>query len=127
MRSMHKAASPPGSWKSLKNPLSIKENFEFRRLYRKGKSAAGRLFILYARPRQVPGLRLGITVSVKVGGAVIRNRIRRRVRGVFRRHGSELKGGYDVIAVARGASAEADFSPMEEELFRLMDKLEMRA
>lgn len=54
---------------------SLKQNHLFRRLYQRGKSAAGRYVVVYCRKNGLPYNRLGLTVSTKVGHAVVRNRI----------------------------------------------------
>ena len=69
----------------MKETVTIKKNSEFRRIYSKGANAATPLLVLYARKGR-PGLpgRLGITVGTKVGKAVVRNTVRRRLRLSFR-------------------------------------------
>lgn len=59
--------------------------------------------------------RLGITAGKKVGGAVIRNRSKRRLRELYRTHLKQLKGGYDICLVARGLTATTDFSYLEQD------------
>lgn len=51
----------------MKKPLTLKKNMEFRRVYQRGKSTANRNLVLYYLPNNVPELRMGITVSKKVG------------------------------------------------------------
>ena len=70
----------------MKFTVSMKENHLFRRLYAKGKSAAGPTVALYARPNRSQRSRLGLTVGTKVGNAVKRNRVRRRLREIYRTH-----------------------------------------
>ena len=59
---------------------TIKQNYEFRRLYSKGKSCANAYLVVYCRKNRAGRSRIGYTVSNKVGHAVVRNRIRRRLR-----------------------------------------------
>lgn len=98
----------------------LRSNQEFQRVYRFGKSWAHPLAALHVMEQ--PGeQRVGISVSKKVGNAVVRNRVRRRIREILRAALPELKHGFDVILVARSASAEAEFSALSqalEELFR---------
>ena len=86
----------------MKKAVTIKENRTFRRIYSKGKSAVTPFLVLYCRPNGLGRNRLGVTVSTKLGGAVVRNRARRRLREVFRLAQPDLRTGYDVILVARG-------------------------
>ena len=69
----------------MKRAVTLKENYEFRRLYQKGASAVGGGMVLYCRKNRLGHNRLGVTVSVKLGHAVVRNRARRRLREVYRR------------------------------------------
>ena len=69
----------------MKKTIALKENHEFRRLYHRGTSSAGRHLVLYCRKNRLGHNRLGVTVSVKLGHAVVRNRARRRLREVYRR------------------------------------------
>ena len=64
----------------MKNTISLKENHEFRRLYHRGTSSAGRHLVLYCRKNKLGRNRLGLTVSAKLGKAVQRNRVKRLFR-----------------------------------------------
>ncbi len=111
---------------------SLKQNHLFRRLYRKGNSSANRYLVLYCRRN---GLirdgrkenRLGLTVPAKLGHAVVRNRIRRRLREIYRLHESSFRGGYDLVVVARSASVSATYTQLETALLTLSGKLGLLA
>lgn len=107
--------------------VTIKRNHEFQRLYHKGKSAASPYLALYCRKQRRPGNRLGFTVGKKVGGAVTRNRVRRRLREIYRLHEGELRGGYEIVVVARVKAAYADYRKLEQSFLLLADKLGLRA
>lgn len=85
----------------MKKAVTIKANHEFRRLYQKGRSAVTPHMVVYCRKNRLGHNRLGVTVSTKLGGAVVRNRARRRLREVFRLAQPRMAQGYDVILVAR--------------------------
>ena len=85
----------------MKKTVSIKENRTFRRIYSKGRSAVTSFLVLYCRPNRLGRNRLGITVSTKLGGAVVRNRARRRIRELYRTRERGLLPGYDIVVVAR--------------------------
>lgn len=63
---------------------------------------------------------MGITVSKRVGGAVVRNRVKRLVREVFRRHRARLAPPRSVLVIARPAAAEAAYAEVERELLRAL-------
>lgn len=78
------APAPPGS-EAFPRASRIGARRDFREAYENGAKQHGRLVVVFARPRPEGGLRLGITATRKSGGAVLRNRARRRVREIFRR------------------------------------------
>ena len=102
---------------------SLKLNHLFRRLYHRGKSAANSYLVVYCRRNGQPVSRLGFTVSTKLGHAVVRNRIRRRLREIYRLHEAQIRPGYDIVVVARSAAIDADFSALTRSFLALADKL----
>lgn len=109
----------------MKFTVTLKKNHEFRRLYSKGKSAASPCLALYCRQTKRQSNRIGFTVSNKVGNAVTRNRIRRRLREIYRLHETEFRPGYDVVIVARMRAANADYQRLEREFLRCAQKLDL--
>lgn len=104
--------------------VSLSENHRFRALYARGKHAAGKSMAVYAmRSRDRQHNRLGITVSSKLGGAVERNRMRRRLREVYRLHENRFKTGFDIVLVARHGAYHLPFSQLEQDLLQLCGKL----
>ncbi len=103
--------------------LTIKKNYEFRRLYSKGKSAFTTRMALYCRKNNSQTSRLGITVSTKIGKAVHRNRIRRRFREIYRLNSDKISGGYDIIIVARVKSRYSTYGELEADYLYLLKKL----
>jgi ribonuclease P protein component len=80
----------------------LSRSADFDRVFRQGRSHAGREFVLYVFPRQTSGpARLGLSVSRKVGGAVQRNRVKRLLREAFVTEGTHLPAGTDAVVVAR--------------------------
>ena len=99
---------------------SLKQNHLFRRLYQRGKSSAGRCVVVYCRKNGLSYNRLG---STKVGNAVVRNRIRRRIREAYRLSESAYRRGYDIVVVARSRAAYADYWEIADCLRKQSDKL----
>ena len=109
----------------MKFTSTLKKNYEFHRLYRKGKSAATPFLVVYARCGKRPENRIGITVSTKLGKAVKRNRVRRRLREIYRLHESELARGVDLVVVARGRAVTATYRQLETAFLSACKKLEL--
>ena len=110
----------------MKHTVSLKQNHEFRRLYNKGKSAAGPYLVLYCRRTNRPVSRLGLTTGVKLGKAVQRNRVRRRLREIYRTHECEIACGWDIVAVARVKAVYARYSQLETCFLELAERLGLR-
>ncbi len=102
---------------------SLKQNHLFRRLYQRGKSAAGRYVVVYCRKNGLDYNRLGLTVGTKVGHAVVRNRIRRRIREAYRLSEQSYLRGYDIVVVARGRAADATYREIADCLWAMSQKL----
>ncbi len=96
----------------MKKAVTLKKNHEFRRLYSRGKSAVTASMVVYCRKNGLDHHRLGFTVSTKLGGAVVRNRARRRLREVCRLSAGHIQPGYDLVVVARGRVLSAPFSQL---------------
>jgi ribonuclease P protein component len=86
----------------------LSRSAEFERVYRQGRSTANRHLVLYTFPNGAADgrPRLGMSVSRKVGGAVQRNHVKRLVREAFAHVEPSLRGGYDVVVVARPPVSE---------------------
>ena len=107
----------------MKRAVTLKENYEFRRLYQKGASAVSGGMVIYCRKNKLGHNRLGVTVSVKLGHAVVRNRARRRLREVYRLNADKLTQGWDIILVARGRTCRMPWKDLNEQFLRLSRKL----
>lgn len=103
--------------------FSLKKNKEFHFVYRAGKSAGSSSIVLvYAKSRH-QSIRVGFSVSKKVGNAVTRNKVKRRMRDAFFRQLSEIKPGYSLVFVAKPALATQSF----EQLYKNMRHTLIRA
>ena len=109
----------------MKAAVTLKKNHEFRRLYQKGASAVGGAMVVYCRKNRLGHNRLGLTASVKLGGAVVRNRARRRLREVYRLNSPRLRQGWDIILVARGRTLTASWKELNDTFLRLCRKLSL--
>ena len=104
---------------------TLKKNHEFRRLYAKGRSAVTPTLVVYFRRNTGGGSRVGFTVTVKLGHAVVRNRIRRRLREIYRLHEGELRRGCDMVIVARSRAVRADYRELERDFLTACARLSL--
>ena len=108
------------------NPgTSIKRSSDFRRIYAKGKSAVSPCVVVYCRKNRLGTNRVGFTVSKKLGKAVVRNRVRRRLREIIRLNSDRLEQGYDLILVARTRAVEAEYSRLDRDLLGCCERLRL--
>ena len=97
----------------MKFSHSLKLNHIFQRLYRTNGQANGHL-VLYARKNRTDTNRVGITVGKKLGHAVVRNRVRRRLREVYRLNEDKFQPGWDIVVVARTRAIYAEFAQLTD-------------
>jgi ribonuclease P protein component len=101
---------------------------DFRKVYDHGTRVSGPLFAAFCLARPDGGsavgsrARLGLTVPRALGGSVDRNRIKRRLREVFRRHGSELDPRWDIVLNPRRTALAAPFADLERALRKVIEK-----
>ena len=105
----------------MKFSCALKLNHIFRRLYATSGQANGYL-VLYARPNRLGINRVGITAGKKLGHAVVRNRVRRRLREVYRLNEDRFAPGWDIVVVARGRCIDADFQKLTHAYLSLAEK-----
>lgn len=100
----------------------LKKNWEFKRVYRRGKALVSNRIVLYAYANGTADRRIGFSISKKVGKSVQRNRIKRIYREAFFSIYRELKPGYDFVVVARKGALGATLKQAREELALLCRK-----
>lgn len=97
---------------------SLKFNHVFRRLYH-SSGYADSCLVLYARRNRTRLNRVGITVSKKLGHAVVRNRTRRRLREIYRLNEAKFQPGWDIVVVARSRAVDAPFAKLTDSYLAL--------
>lgn len=93
---------------------------DYARLRRAGRRRAGAHFVAVVAPGRTGQTRLGLAVGRRVGGAVERNRVKRRVREWFRRSRCTLPAGVDLVIIARTGAADLPGPAVARELGRLL-------
>ena len=99
---------------------------QFKTVYAEGRRASCRIFTVFGLPNSLDRCRLGLTVTRKVGCAVVRNRIKRVLRDVFRRNRQRLEFPMDLVINGRTALLELPALQIERELLQCYERLSRR-
>ncbi|HHZ13742.1 MAG: ribonuclease P protein component [Caldicoprobacterales bacterium] len=100
----------------------LRKRAEFSYTYKRGKSLANSCLVLIYRKNGLDVSRVGFSVSKKYGNAVERNKIKRRLREIYRHRISEIKSGYDLIFVVRVGAKGASFKRLENQMVNLLKR-----
>lgn len=111
----------------LKRHQTMKRAREFAMVRAQGSSAAGRFLVLATLPLPGEGAgtresRFGIITTKRLGHAVVRNLLRRRLREILRAHGEPLKIGHYVVLIPRHTAATAAYTELEKDFLRLLKR-----
>ncbi|MYB96439.1 ribonuclease P protein component [Candidatus Poribacteria bacterium] len=106
----------------MQDPEKLKKSWEFRRAYQKGNKYWNRYFVIYVLRNHFNRLRLGITVSKKVGKSVQRNRVKRLIRESFRELRTQVEVGYDIVVVGRTPACRLACQETQNALAQLFQK-----
>ena len=105
----------------MKYAESLKKNYEFRIVYRKGKSLANKFLVVYKYRNNKTNNRIGISVSKKVGNSVIRSRVTRLIRESYRLNEEFIeKEGWDFVVIARSNANNASYEEISTSLVSLL-------
>lgn len=99
--------------------MRLRRRAEFHEMKRQGARSHLRSFVVIRRPAQAADSRLGITVSRRVGGAVVRNRLKRMIREIFRKSRRDVAAAQDVLVIARTSANKLDYAQVAAELGRV--------
>lgn len=105
----------------MKKYYSLKQNYEFRRVYRRGSSTADSVLAIYKFKSR--GKKIGISVSTKIGKACVRNKIKRQIKNLYTINYDHIQAGYDIVIVARSKANESSFKDIEKSFIKNMKKL----
>jgi ribonuclease P protein component len=92
---------------------------QFKRVYDEGQRRSASICTIFYLSNGLPLTRLGVTAPVRLGNAVFRNRLKRRLREVFRLHRESIPGGWDIVLNPRQSVAKVAFPTLEREILRL--------
>lgn len=104
----------------MKREYYLKNDREFERVYKKRKTFGNRNFTLYVDNNDLPYSRVGFSISKKVGKAVVRNKIKRQLRELYRLNRNKIKPGYDFIFVVKSNVSEISFTTLESAFLHIL-------
>jgi ribonuclease P protein component len=93
---------------------------DFDAVYRNGKRRTSSHFTVFLKANDLPESRFGFSIKRALGGAVLRNRIRRRVRELVRLHRKEISAGWDFVIHPKANVQSAEFAALKNDLVRLL-------
>lgn len=99
---------------------SLRNNSDFKTVYKEGISRANKLLILYLLENNTNRNSLGISVSKKVGNSVVRHRLKRLIKESYRLHENMFNSGLNIVVIARVGADKADYKEIESALLHLM-------
>jgi len=102
--------------------VTLKKNKEFAFVYNRGKSLSSKLIVLVYFKNKYGGVKSGFSVSKKVGGAVLRNKIRRRLKESLRELIFDMDGNASIIFIARPVIAQAPYAEIKAQMEYLLIK-----
>lgn len=108
----------------LRMPKSerLRKNSEFAAVFERGRSFPGKKVVVYLLENGLPFNRVGVAVSRKLGGAVVRNRLKRVMKEAYRANEAGLRKGLDLVLVPRSRAKTASFQEVKAELFEVFSE-----
>ena len=104
----------------LRKSFRVKKEKDFNAIFQEGKSVANRKFVVYRLENSEQHFRVGLSVSKKLGNAVTRNQIKRRIRPVLITHKDQIIENLDFVVIARKGVEEMNYTEIEKNLLHVL-------
>ena len=104
----------------MKKRFRVKKEKDFNAIFKEGKSFANRKFVIYRLENNEQHFRVGLSVSKKLGNAVMRNQIKRRIRHILIEHKNQLVENVNFVVIARKGVEILDYAEMEKNLLHVL-------
>jgi ribonuclease P protein component len=111
----------------VKRRFSVRDDQRFREIRQRGRAYTSDLLVLCALPNELSYSRFGFAVNSRIGNAVVRNRIKRRLREIMRLRMARIRPGWDIICIARRPIRSADYLELEAACARLLRRAHLLA
>jgi len=108
----------------LKKQNRIKESREFNNIIKVGTMYKNKDFFIYCLPKKENNIRFGIAIGTKLGGAVVRNKLKRQIKGIIREIYNMFPNNKDYIIIGRKSITEKDYQKIKESLINIVEKVE---
>ena len=109
----------------LKKSNRLRKRYQFQYIYRSGKYISDKAVTLHYVTSKTKCVKVGFAVTKKIGHAVRRNLVRRRLREILRKYLSKLKPNYNIILVAKEQILETEFAKLETQVFNLLKRADL--
>ena len=100
--------------------FSLRSNMEFKRVYSGGKNYWNRNLVLYVKKNNVGNTRVGYSITKKIGNSVVRNKIRRRMKEIYRLNFSSIRGNYDLIFIPKKNVVDISYKELESAMLHIL-------
>jgi ribonuclease P protein component len=114
------ASRPSKSGQEYPREARLVQKAQFDAVYRAGKRRSSSHFTAFVKANDLPQSRFGFSIKKALGGAVVRNRIRRRLREIARLHREEIPAGWDIVIHPKSSVAKVPFEALTADFFRLL-------
>lgn len=104
----------------MEKKYRLRKNLEFKRVYSGGKNYWNRNLTLYKKKNNLKETRFGITITKKVGKAVVRNKIRRRIKEIYRTNLYRIKSGYDLVFIPKQNVVDITYKELESAIIHIL-------
>jgi ribonuclease P protein component len=104
----------------VRGERNLTRNVQFQLVYNNGRSWAGREVVIKALPNGLDLTRYGFAVGRRVGKAVVRNKVKRRLREILKQ--APLQNGWDIVLIARAPAAQTDYKNLEKCIGNLLNR-----
>ena len=114
------ALRPSKAGQEYPREARLVQKAQFDAVYRAGKRRSSSHFTAFLKANNLPQSRFGFSIKKALGGAVVRNRIRRRMREIARLHREEIPAGWDIVIHPKSSVAKAPFEALTADFLRLL-------